>query len=73
MVRGFLLLAFLAGSAASAGNDAARRVTAIEARIGGRIGVTALDTRNSKRFDYRARRSDFRRAARLNFSPQPQC
>src|SRR5262249_6312829 len=54
MVKVFLLLAFLAGSAASAENDAAGRVAVIEARIGGRIGVTALDTTSGKRFDYRA-------------------
>jgi beta-lactamase class A len=54
MVRSFLLLAFLAGSAASAGNDATGQVAAIEARTGGRIGVTVLGTGNSKRFDYRA-------------------
>jgi beta-lactamase class A len=54
MVGVFLLLAFLAGNTASAENDAAGRVAEIEARLGGRIGVTALDTRNSKRFDYRA-------------------
>jgi beta-lactamase class A len=54
MVRGFLLLAFLTASAASGKDDGAARVTAIETRIGGRIGVAALDTSNSKRMDYRA-------------------
>jgi beta-lactamase class A len=54
MVRGFLLLTFLAASAASRENDAATRIAAIEARIGGRIGVAALDTSNGKRLDYRA-------------------
>src|SRR5437762_7233854 len=54
MVKHFLLLAFLAANAAAAENDAAARVAAIEARIGGRIGVTALDTSNGKRFDHRA-------------------
>jgi beta-lactamase class A len=54
MVRGFLLLAFLAGSAAFAENNAAARIAAIEARIGGRTGVAALDTGNGKRLDYRA-------------------
>jgi beta-lactamase class A len=54
MVRGFLLLAFLTGSAAFGESDAAARLAAIEARIGGRIGVSALDTSNSKRLDYRA-------------------
>jgi beta-lactamase class A len=54
MVRCFLLLAFLTGSAAFGESDAAARLAAIEARIGGRIGVSALDTSNSKRLDYRA-------------------
>ena len=54
MVRGFLLLAFLTASAASGKDDAAARVAAVETRIGGRIGVAALDTSNSKRVDYRA-------------------
>jgi len=48
------LLAFLAGSAAYAENDAAHQIAAIEARIGGRIGIAALDTGNRKRIDYRA-------------------
>jgi beta-lactamase class A len=54
MVRGFLLLSFLAASAASGENDAATRIAAIETRIGGRIGVAALDTANDKHVDYRA-------------------
>jgi beta-lactamase class A len=54
MVRGFLLLAFLTASAASGEDDAAARIAAIETRVGGRIGVAALDTSNSKRVDYRA-------------------
>lgn len=54
MVRGFLLLTFLAASPAPGENDAAARIAAIETRIGGRIGVAALDTSNSKRLDYRA-------------------
>ena len=53
MVRVFLLLAFLAASAASGENDAAARIAAIETRIGGRIGVAALDTSNDKHLDYR--------------------
>jgi beta-lactamase class A len=53
MVRPFLLLTFLAASAAFGENDAATRIAAIEARIGGQIGVAALDTSNSKRVDYR--------------------
>jgi len=54
MVRVFLLLAFLAASAASGKNDAAARITAIETQIGGRIGVAAVDTSNNKHLDYRA-------------------
>ena len=54
MVRVFLLLTFLAASAASGGKDAAARITAIETRIGGRIGVAAVDTSNDKHLDYRA-------------------
>ena len=54
MVRGFLLLTFLAASAASGENDATARIAAIETRIGGRIGVAALDTGNDKHLDYRA-------------------
>lgn len=53
MVRGLVLLVLFAGSAASGENDSAARIAAIEARIGGRIGVTALDTGNSRRLDYR--------------------
>jgi beta-lactamase class A len=53
MVTGFLLLILLAASAASEENDAVTRIAAREARIGGRIGVAALDTSNSKRLDYR--------------------
>jgi beta-lactamase class A len=54
MVRVFLLLTFLAASAASAENDPADRIAAIETRIGGRIGVAAVDTSNDKHLDYRA-------------------
>jgi beta-lactamase class A len=48
-----VLLVLLAGSAASGENDSAVRIAAIQARIGGRIGVTALDSGNSRRLDYR--------------------
>jgi beta-lactamase class A len=54
MVRCLVLLASLAMSAASAEDDATDRIAAIEARIGDRIGVAALDTGNGKHFDYRA-------------------
>jgi beta-lactamase class A len=53
MVRTFLLLTFLAASAASGKDNAATRIAAVEVRVGGRIGVAALDTGNSKRIDYR--------------------
>ena len=53
MVRVFLLLTLLAASAASAENDPANRIAAIETRIGGRIGVAAVDTSNYKHLDYR--------------------
>jgi beta-lactamase class A len=54
MVRAFLLLTFLAAGAACGENDAATRIVAIETRIGGRIGMAALDTSHGKRVDYRA-------------------
>jgi beta-lactamase class A len=54
MVRHFLLFALVAGSEAAKENHAADRIAAIEARIGGRIGVAALNTGNGKRVDYRA-------------------
>ena len=54
MVRVFLLLTFLAASAVAGENDAATRIAAIETQVGGRIGVAALDTTNSKQVDYRA-------------------
>jgi beta-lactamase class A len=53
MVRLLVLLTFLAGNAASAENDAANRIAAIEARMGGRIGVAALDTGSRKRLECR--------------------
>jgi beta-lactamase class A len=54
MVRGFLWLTFLAANAVSGENDSVARIAAIEARIGGRIGVAAFDTGNSKHVDHRA-------------------
>jgi beta-lactamase class A len=54
MVRVLVALAFLAGSAAFAENDPAARIAAIEARMGGRIGIAALNTGSGKRLDYRA-------------------
>ena len=54
MVRNFLLLVFLAASAVAGENNAADRIAVIEGRLGGRIGVAALDTGNGKRLDYRS-------------------
>jgi beta-lactamase class A len=53
MVRSFLLLAFLTANAAPRENDATARIAAVEQRVGGRIGVAALDTSNSKRLGHR--------------------
>lgn len=52
MVALFVLL--LAANAAGARSDAANQIAAIEARLGGQIGVAALDTGSGKRLDYRA-------------------
>jgi beta-lactamase class A len=49
-----ILLLLFAVNAGNARNDAANQIAAIEARLGGRIGVAALDTGSGKRFDYRA-------------------
>ena len=54
MVTHFLLLTFLAASAASVKNDPVSRIAAIETGTGGRIGVAALDTSNDKHLDYRS-------------------
>jgi beta-lactamase class A len=51
MVALFVLL--LAANVAGARSDAANQIAAIEARLGGRIGVAALDTGSGKRVDYR--------------------
>ena len=52
MVALFVLL--FAANVAGAQSDAANQIAAIEARLGGRMGVAALDTGNGKRLDYRA-------------------
>jgi beta-lactamase class A len=56
MVTAFVLL--LAASSASVTSDFAGRIAAIEARIGGRMGVAAVDaaveTGSGKRLDYRS-------------------
>src|SRR5213076_3365780 len=49
-----ILVLLLATNAANAQRDAADQIAAIEARLGGRIGVAGLDTSSGKRIDYRA-------------------
>jgi len=49
-----ILVCLLAASVAGARSDAANQIAAIEARVGGRIGVAALDTGSGRRLDYRA-------------------
>jgi beta-lactamase class A len=48
------LVLLLAATMPGARSDAANQIAAIEARVGGRIGVAALDTGSGKRLDYRA-------------------
>ncbi len=52
MVAIFVLL--LAVNAPGARSDAASKIATIETRLGGRMGVAALDTGSGKRLDYRA-------------------
>jgi beta-lactamase class A len=49
-----ILVLLLTVNAGSARSDAANQIAAIEARLGGRMGVAALDTGSGKRLDYRA-------------------
>jgi beta-lactamase class A len=49
-----ILVLLFAANVAGARSDAANQVAAIEERLGGRIGVAALDTGSGKRLDYRA-------------------
>ncbi len=49
-----ILVWLLAANVAGARSDAANQIAAIEARVGGRIGVAALDTGSGRRLDYRA-------------------
>jgi beta-lactamase class A len=49
-----ILVLLLAANVAGARSDAANQIAAIEARLGGRIGVAALDTGSGRRLDYRA-------------------
>jgi beta-lactamase class A len=48
------LVWLLAANVAGARSDAANQIAAIEARVGGRIGVAAFDTGSGRRLDYRA-------------------
>jgi beta-lactamase class A len=48
------LVLLLAASVAGARSDAANQIAAIEARLGGRMGIAALDTGSGRRLDYRA-------------------
>jgi beta-lactamase class A len=47
------LVLLLAANVAGARSDAANQIAPIEARVGGRMGVAALDTGSGKRLDYR--------------------
>src|SRR5438132_13709868 len=49
-----ILVWLLAANVAGARSDAAHQIAAIEARVGGRIGVAALDTGSGRRLNYRA-------------------
>jgi len=49
-----LCVLLLAASAASLRGDTANQIAAVESRLGGRIGVAALDSGSGKRVDYRA-------------------
>jgi beta-lactamase class A len=49
-----ILVLLFAANVAGARSDAANQVAAIEERLGGRIGVAALDTGSGRRLDYRA-------------------
>jgi beta-lactamase class A len=49
-----ILVWLLAANVAGARSDASNQIAAIEARVGGRIGVAAFDTGSGRRLDYRA-------------------
>ena len=49
-----ILVWLLAANVAGARSDATNQIAAIEARVGGRIGVAALDTGSGRRLDYLA-------------------
>ena len=54
MVAALVCTALFAISSASAANDPADRIAAINARVGGRIGVAALDTGTGQHIEYKA-------------------
>ena len=47
-------VALVAGTAITSANTTEERIAALEKRIGGRLGVAALDTGSGKRFEHRA-------------------
>jgi beta-lactamase class A len=49
-----IIVWLLAANVAGPRSDAANQFAAIEARVGGRIGIAALDTGSGRRLDYRA-------------------
>jgi len=49
-----VLCVLLLAASAAGPHDPANQIAAIESRLGGRIGVAALDTGSGKRLDYRA-------------------
>jgi beta-lactamase class A len=53
MVGALACTALFVASSTLTGSNAADRVAAIEARVGGRIGVAALDTRTGQQIEYR--------------------
>lgn len=53
MVAALACIALLAISSTPGANRASDRIAAIEARVGGRIGVAALDTGTGQRIEYR--------------------
>ncbi len=54
MVAALVCAALLGVDSTPAPDDAADRIATINARVGGRIGVAALDTGSGRRLDYRA-------------------
>jgi len=54
MVAALVCAALLAVDSTPAPDDAADRIAAINARVGGRIGVAALDTGTGRQIEYRS-------------------